>query len=112
MGELCDTFKIHCAQSYDLLDQIWHQDPEDRFQKDNSLDAISQASGLGAKLSHGAQAPRDWRAGHYAQVLNYCQDDVLKTKALFEMVCAGQPILRGNGLPITLPIPAALCQER
>ena len=104
---LCNTFKAHCAMSYDLLDQIWRQDPDNKFQKGNSLGAISQASGLGAKLSHGAQAPRDWRDGQYAKVLNYCQDDVLKTKALFEMVCAGQPIYRGNGLPITLPIPAA-----
>lgn len=108
LGTLCDAFKAHCAASYDILEQIWRLDPDNRYQKDNSLDAICQASGLGPKLSSGAQAPRDWRDGQFAKVLNYCQDDVYKTKALFEMVCAGQPIIRGNGRPITLPVPAGL----
>ena len=105
--DLCDAFKTLCAQSYDLLQAVWAVDPTRKFEPGlNSLDALSQANGLGIKLSHGAQAPRDWRDGRYAQVINYCQDDVYKTKALFEMVCEGTPLLRGNGKPIVLPPPA------
>lgn len=107
--QCCDAFKALCATSYDILAEIWKADPARKFEPGlNSLDAISQANGLGAKLSHGAQAPRDWREGNHARVLNYCMDDVYKTKALFERICAGQPILRGDGQPITLRRPEGL----
>lgn len=103
---LSDAFATLCATSYDLLAEIWRIDPVRKFERGlNSLDAIAQASGLGAKLGHGAQAPRDWREGQYAKVINYCADDVYKTKALFEMVCEGKPLLRGDGQPIWLPNP-------
>lgn len=102
----CDTFKAHCAASYDLLAQIWRADPSRKFERGlNSLDAIAQANGFGAKLSHGAQAPRDWRDGYYARVLNYCQDDVYKTKALFELVVQRGGLLRGDGQWLALPAP-------
>ena len=100
---LCDAFKILCATSYDLLAEIWKVDPGRKFERGlNSLDAISQANGLGAKALTGALAPRLWQQGRYAEVIDYCQGDVYKTKALFELVCAGQPIVRGDGQPIVL----------
>lgn len=103
---LCDTFKVQCMRSYDLLNEIWRLDPVRKFERGlNSLDAIAQANGFGAKLSSGAQAPRDWRAGQVATVLNYCQDDVYKTKALFEMICKEQSITRGDGSTLALPRP-------
>ena len=103
---LCDTFKAQCATSYDLLAEIWKADPDRKFERGlNSLDAIAQANGLGAKLSHGAQAPRDWADGRYADVLNYCADDVYKTKALFELVATTGGVLRGDGQRIALPTP-------
>ena len=106
LAALCDVFERHCAASYDLLAEIWKIDPGRKFERGlNSLDAIAQANGLAAKLSHGAQAPRNWAAGRYAQVLNYCQDDVYKTKALFELVCAQEQIRRGDGTALTLPLP-------
>ena len=103
---LCDAFAGLVARSYDVLAEIWKVDPQRKFERGlNSLDAIAQANGLGPKLSHGAQAPRDWQDGRYASAINYCQDDVYKTKTLFELVCAGQPILRGDGQPIGLRLP-------
>ena len=103
---LCDVFTILCATSYDILAEIWKVDPANQFAPGlNSLDAISRANGLGGKLSHGAEAPRDWRAGQYAKVLNYCQDDVLKTKALFEQIMETGMIMRGNLARIRLPAP-------
>jgi predicted PolB exonuclease-like 3'-5' exonuclease len=107
LHELCDKFKLLAAQSYDILAEIWKADPARKFERGlNSLDAIAQANGLGAKLSNGAQAPRDWAAARRAEVLNYCQDDVYKTMALFEMICTTGQILRGDDNPIRLPIPA------
>ena len=103
---ICDAFQTLCATSYDLLAEIWQVDPARKFERGlHSLDAISQANGLGAKAMTGAQAPRLWQEGRYAEVLNYCQGDVRKTKALFELICAGKPILRGDGTPMTLPPP-------
>ena len=109
---LCDQFKLLAASSYDILAEIWAVDSKSKFVRGlNSLDAIARANGLGAKLSEGAQAPRDWQDGKIAQVVEYNVDDVLKTKALFEIVCAGKPILRGDGKPITLPVPPFLSKE-
>ncbi len=103
---MCDQFKILAADSYDILLEVWKADPAGRRKRGlNSLDAISQASGLGAKQSHGAQAPKDWKDGKVADVLNYCQDDVYKTKALFELAVDGKPITRGNGEEMLLPDP-------
>jgi len=105
---LCDDFKVLAAGSYDILAEIWKIDPAGKFKRGlNSLDAISQTSGLGAKLSHGAQAPQDWKDGRIAQVLNYCQDDVYKTRALFERTVDSKPITRGDGEEMLLPDPFA-----
>ena len=109
VADLCDQFHALCATSYDVLAAIWRVDPARKFERGlTSLDALSRANGLGGKLSHGAQAPRDWRAGRIADVLNYCQDDVLKTKALFELVLAQGSLLRGDGLPLALPAPEVI----
>lgn len=100
------AFDDLASRSYDILAEIWKIDPENRFNSSlNSLNVICQQSGLGPKLSSGAQAPKDWQAGRIAKVLNYCQDDVQKTRELFEMICRGNPIIRGDGQPILMPRP-------
>jgi hypothetical protein len=103
---LCDTFKVLCAASYDILAEIWKADPARKFERGlNSLGAISEANGYGAKAMDGVQAPRLWRAGRYAEVLNYCAGDVDKTRRLFEQILTTGTLLRGDGEPITLPLP-------
>lgn len=99
LGRLCDDFKKLAGNSYDILAEIWKSDPKTKFKKGlNSLDAISQANELGSKLSHGAQAPHDWAAGRHADVINYCQDDVIKTRELFERIRnSGGWLMRGDG---------------
>lgn len=107
-----DRFRSLAASSYDILTEIWHQHWDVRPPKGTCmLDAIAQANGYGAKLRHGAQAPRDWRDGRHAKVLNYCQDDVYVAKALFEQILTTGQILRGDGAPLALPIPLAVCRE-
>lgn len=103
---LCDQFKALCATSYDILAEVWRADPTRKFERGlNALDAISQANGLGAKPMDGATAPRLWAQGRYADVLNYCAGDVLKTKQLFEQIVQTGQIRRGDGQPITLVRP-------
>lgn len=103
---LCDAFLVLYTSSYDILAEIWQVDPGRKFERGlNSLDAIAQANGYGAKLSHGAQAPKDWREGQYAKVLNYCQDDVIKTCQLFEQIVEIGVIKRGDSMSIALPAP-------
>lgn len=107
--ELCDRFKDLCAVSYDILAEIWRIDPQGKFERGlNSLDAIAQANGLGAKAMTGAEAPRLWAEGRYAEVMTYCASDVHKTRILFEMICRDEPIRRGNGQAIVLPRPPGL----
>ena len=103
---LCDTFKAQCAASYDILDQIWRQDPSHKFERGlNSLNAISQANGYGAKEMDGATAPRFWAQGRHAEVANYCMADVWKTRKLFEQICQTGSLLRGDGHALALPLP-------
>lgn len=108
---LCDAFKVLCATSYDILAGIWKVAPASKFVRGlNSLDAIAQANGLGGKTGHGAQAPRDWAAGRWAQTLNYCSNDVYLTKALFDMLLDGAPLVRSDGVVLALrpPLPQSI----
>lgn len=96
---LCQEFKQLGATSYDLLAEIYRADPPSRRIKGlNSLNALCAVNGLGAKTKSGEQAPKDWRRGRLASVLNYCQNDVYLTKALVEKVAEEQGrVKRNNG---------------
>lgn len=102
---LCDDFAALAARSYDILHEILTHYGRSTQRGLNSLDALCKANGLPRKQMDGTTAPRLWQEGRIAEVVQYNYFDVLRTKALFEMVCAGQPILRGDGQPITLPPP-------
>lgn len=107
---LCEAWADLATRSYDLLDEIWRIDPDRKYERGlNSLDALCQANDLPRKEMDGATAPVLWRQGHIAEVVTYNVGDVLRTKALFELVCAGTPILRGDGKPIQLPVPHLPC---
>lgn len=94
---------------YDILAEIWKIDPDRKFERGlNSLDALSQANGLGAKEMDVATAPVLWRQGRYAEVATYNLGDVWRTKRLFEQVVETGQIVRGDGRPIMLPRPV-LC---
>lgn len=109
--ELCDAFKALCATSYDILAEIWRVDPDRKFGRSlNSLNALSQANGYGTKEMDGATAPRLWAQGRYAEVLNYCQGDVIKTRQLFEQIVDTGVILRGDRQPILLHNPFDLME--
>lgn len=106
---LCEAFKALCATSYDLLRHLWMADPPGQHVAGlNGLDSVAPANGLGAHGMSASGVPWLWHHGRYAHALNFCQDEVYKTAALFAMVCAGQPIRRTTGPALLLPIPAQL----
>ena len=96
-------------RSYDILAEIWAADPASKFVKGlNSLEALSIANGYGMKAMSGAMAPRLWRAGQHAPVINYVLSDVWKTRKLFEQIVAGTPLRRHNGSELLLPSPTII----
>lgn len=101
---LCDTFKVLCASSYDILLEIWQADQASKRVKGlNGLGSIAQANSYGGKTGDGAQAPRDWAAGHHAKVINYCAWDVELTRKLFDQIQRDEPIMRRDGSSLLLP---------
>ena len=49
-----------------------------------NLDALALANLGKAKTGHGALAPALWQQGKYHEVIRYCLNDVMLTKALFD----------------------------
>lgn len=96
--QLLQRFDNTVSVGYDILQQIWAVQPQGQYESGlNSLDALSQANGFGAKLLSGALAPHLWKQGHYADVINYNLDDVMKTKALFERIVTEGGLWRKTG---------------
>jgi hypothetical protein len=101
-GTIEELWRSVWDRSYDILHEIW---AATYARGNNSLDALSRANGYGAKAMDGAEAPRRWAQGRYAEVINYCMGDVQKTRRLFEQIVETGTILRGNGEALTLPRP-------
>ena len=110
--DICEAFQSLCASSYDILVEIWKIDPPSHFARGvHSMNAISMANGLGQRLWRRGQSLRTWADAPFADALNACQDDALRIKALFALVATGQPLLLGDGRPITLPLPPGWPKE-
>lgn len=100
-GALADDLTTLAANSYDILAEVWHITGRD-YAKGNSLDALCQVNNLGRKTGHGAHALRLWQEGRIAEVLNYCQNDVMLTKKLFELVAAQRGVLKRSAGPVRI----------
>lgn len=112
IASLCNATALLWSESYDILGEIWDADPARKFECGlNSLGAISQANGYGAKEMDGTMAPRLWAQGHHAEVATYCMANVWKTRKLFEQIVDTGEILRGDGQPIRLRAPFAKEQK-
>jgi len=101
-------------EGYDILDAIRQADPENKYTRGlNGLGAVAQANHLGGKHieTGGVLAPVLWRDGRHADVINYCQQDIYLTKALFEMILRGSAIHRNNGSSLQLHVPRFHTQE-
>lgn len=98
-------------QSYDLLREIWIASglPPEFNPKTHGgvgLDAVCEKNFGIKKSGNGALAPVDWQQGRIGNVIDYCLNDILLTKTLFDRAViensaivnprTGQPIrLRG-----------------
>lgn len=100
--------------SYDILHECWRLvDRRRQPRGSHTLDALCAANGLGQKTGNGALAPQLWQQGCIAAVLNYCQQDVMLTKALFEHLLAHDGVLQRPGLsPLRLPLPDLVPYQR
>ena len=92
---------LNCAEShadvfvrkdYDILAEMWVSsglDPDKFYYKTHggfSLDDTCAANGLAPKRLNGALAPIMWQRGQRGTVIDYCLDDVIKTKKLFDAI--------------------------
>jgi hypothetical protein len=68
------------------------------------LDAIAKANGK-AKTGEGALAPVLWQQGKRQQVIDYCINDVVITKAMLNLGLAGQLIDPNTGAFLQLAMP-------
>lgn len=94
------SFLGYTYKNYDISGEIYRAKGLKPFPDDftapyrgYSLNAICQANGLGYKSGHGEQAPVQWQQGKIGSVIDYCLHDVSLTKALFDRILAGQPIV-------------------
>jgi len=80
-----------------------------RYQKGYSLDAICRANIDGSKSGDAAMAPIMWQRGQQDEVIEYCKNDVLLTKGLFDRILSGAGIVDPvNHATHLIPPPSAL----
>ena len=71
-----------------------------------SLDAMCELNFALKKSGNGALAPVDWQLGNFGKVIDYCLNDVMLTKRLFDAVTRGDYIKNPKGgSDLTLRIP-------
>ena len=97
-------------QCYDLLRETWIASGlgPDFTYPDHAgygLDAVCEANFGLKKSGSGAQAPYDWQCGNFGTVIDYCLNDVLLTKRLFDAVLRGDYIKSPKGGTLTLRYP-------
>lgn len=82
---------IDPAKCYDILRMVWAANGLDgnfkpRTHGGYSLDAIAKANGLPGKTGNGELAPVMWQRGQYADVIDYCLEDVRITRVLLNKI--------------------------
>jgi hypothetical protein len=95
---------------YDLLREIWAaagNGPEFNASTHAGygLDAMCEVNFGLKKSGNGAMAPVDWQQGNFGTVIDYCLNDVMLTKRLFDAVMRGDYIKNPKGGDLTLRLP-------
>lgn len=112
-NKLCaaNGVKVSDEKTYDLLVEIWRAvglGPTFERQTHGGfgLNALTQLNfGIG-KVGTGAFAPVLWQQGKYGEVIDYCLDDVMLTKALLDKVMHyGVLTLPNNDYPVVIRKP-------
>lgn len=104
--------KVDDSKCYDILKEIWISDglsPEFQYPSHigYSLDDLLLANFTGiAKSGHGAMAPVLWQQKRYAEVVDYCLEDVRLTKKVLDRILrSGRLLNPKNGKPLLVPRP-------
>lgn len=96
---------------YDLLRETWAAaglGPEFVYPSHMGygLDAMCEVNFGLKKSGNGAMAPVDWQHGNFGTVIDYCLNDVMLTKQLFDAVLRGDKIKSPKGGELILRKPA------
>lgn len=87
---LCRANGIKIKTDYDLLQEVWWAAGMPRqyvygiTRAGYNLNKLAKANLGKSKSGEGSLAPVDWQQGKYWKVINYCVDDVLITKAIWQ----------------------------
>ena len=81
------------SRQYDILQEIWKVTGRCKL---GGLDGMCELNGIGGKTGHGALAPVHWQQGKIGNVIDYCCQDVMLTKKLFDLSQEG-PIKSPKG---------------
>lgn len=79
-------------KSYDILAEIWRSmglDPRifnPRTHGGTGLDVVAKANLGRGKIGNGANAAVLWQQGKKGEIVNYCLDDTMLTKSLFDLI--------------------------
>ena len=97
-------------QCYDLLRETWIASglgPDFTYPTHvgYGLDAICEINFGLKKSGNGALAPVDWQRGKIGNVIDYCLNDVMLTKRLFDAVLRGDEIKSPKGGALKLRKP-------
>lgn len=85
-------------RDYDIMQKLQSKVGK---KKGTGLDAVAEATIGKNKTDDGADAPGMWLRGEHARLINYCMDDVLVTKDLYEFIVdKGYVIFNGDKVTI------------
>ena len=96
---------IEPGRCYDILAEIWRS--LGKRTKGYRLDDCARANLGAAKSGNGALAPVWWQQGKIGAVVDYCMQDVLLTKRLFDRIVETGAItdpVTGRPLPLRRPV--------
>ena len=92
------TVNKSVLKDYDIMQKVQSKVGK---KKGTGLDAIAHGTIGGNKSDDGADAPGMWLRGEHARLINYCMDDVILTKDLYEFIMLnGYVIFNGDKLTV------------
>lgn len=95
--------QLFLARHYDILAEIWKA--VGRMEKGWTLDDVSKRTIGRGKTGYGAHAPELVRLGRWAELFQYCLEDVRLTRDLLRCILQETPLIRPDGTDLHLPAP-------
>lgn len=99
-GEDAGKYKVQSSpvRDFDIMMQLKKANGGQWNGKGNfSLDNVGEKTCGINKSGHGEDAPQLWRDGYYAQLYNYCRDDVEVTRMVYEHIYYEGFAIDGSG---------------